>query len=406
MDNESTKKIAAMISEEEVVEVTEKLIEIESHKESAQKESAVAYWIRDFFISHGIEAWTEEVFPNRPNVYARMGQAKNTHKSVMLNGHIDTVPAYTMNQAFKPERHDGNLYGRGAVDMKGALAAMMVSMVTLKRLNMSVDGEVIFAGVIDEEERAQGAKQVIDSGKLTADFAVIGEPTALQIMPAHKGMEWIEVAFYGKSAHGSMPDSGKNAIYHATEFTELLRKHLLPLLKERRHPILGIPTLNLGKITGGLDPNVVADQCFLQFDRRWLPNESTESIMEELQSIVSMQKKNNPNLRVEIRRMSELTGYHPPLDTSFDHWGVKVLEEGTKEMLDQEPIVDMFPGWSDGATLANGGIPSVVCGPGELEDAHSDKEKINMKELRRATQLYTYVVLEITRRRRSFESAQ
>lgn len=394
------KDIVEKINQEDVVDVTEKLIEIESHKESVHRESAVAYWIRDFFKGHDIESWTEEIYPNRPNIYARIGQSDKSYKSIMFNGHIDTVPAYTMKSAFQPEKKENNLYGRGAVDMKGAIAAMMIVMVTIKRYHPNLAGEVIFAGVIDEEEKAQGARHIVDSGELTADFAIVGEPTELKIMPAHKGMEWIEVAFHGKSSHGSTPNAGINAVYHASEFIRLMRENLLPELEKREHPILGRPTLNLGKVIGGSDPNVVPDECFLQFDRRWLSEESTESIIGEFNNLIQLQKKTNPFIEVSVRRMSEATGYHPPLDTPFDHWGVKMLEKGVKALFDRNPEVKIFPGWSDGAQLANGGIPSVVCGPGSLEDAHSGSEKINVNELLHAAMLYTYLALDITGRKK------
>ncbi|SFD87510.1 acetylornithine deacetylase/succinyl-diaminopimelate desuccinylase [Lentibacillus persicus] len=398
MGTDKIKDIFENIDQEEVVVLTEKLIEIESHKESVQRESAVAYYIQSFFRSHDIEAWTEEIYPNRPNIYAKVGKSDKSYKRIILNGHIDTVPAYTMENAFQPKRKENDLYGRGAVDMKGAIAAMMVAMVTLKRYYPNLAGEVIFAGVIDEEERAEGARHIADSGNLTADIAIIGEPTELKIMPAHKGMEWTEVAFHGKSSHGSTPNAGINAVYHASEFIRIMQENLLPELERREHPVLGKPTLNLGKIIGGSDPNVVPDKCFLQFDRRWLPGESTESMIEEFNNLVRIQKKTNPSIEVSVRRMSETTGYHPPLDTPFDHWGVKALEKGVRTLFGRDPEVVMFPGWSDGAQLANGGIPSVVCGPGRLEDAHSGKEKINMNELYQAAVLYTYFALDITGR--------
>ncbi|MFA1820038.1 M20 family metallopeptidase [Virgibacillus oceani] len=404
MDPYVMKDIVEEIDPEEVADITERLIKIESHKESVQRESTVAYWIRDFFIDHDIETWIEEIQPNRPNVYARIGKADASYKSVMLNGHIDTVPAYTMENAFQPQRKGDNLYGRGAADMKGAIAAMMVAMVTLKKYHTNLSGEVIFAGVIDEEETVQGAKQIADAGELKADFAIVGEPTELNIMPAHKGLEWIELIFIGKASHGSTPDAGINAVYHATEFIRLVQENLLPELEKRVHPKLGSPTLNLGKISGGSNPNVVPDECILQFDRRWLPEESAESIIEEFNSLIQLQKKTNLSLDVSVRRMTEATGYQPPLDTAFDHWGVKALEKGIADLFDRNADVQVFPGWSDGAQLANGGITSVVCGPGLLEDAHSGTEKINIQALFHAAKLYTYVALDITGRKKDESS--
>ena len=205
---------------------------------------------------------------------------------LMFNGHTDTVPAYTMDYPpFEPAVRDGNLYGRGAVDMKGQLACMMTAMHLLRDRQIPLEGDVIFAGVINEEDRSEGTEYLVRNGP-QADRCVVGEPTGMKIMAGHRGLEWLEFEFIGRAAHGGTPQKGINAISKAARFIERVEKQLMPELAKRIHPLIGPAVMNFGVIHGGNQPSMVADRCILQVDRRWIPQEKLDQVLGEYQSIL------------------------------------------------------------------------------------------------------------------------
>ncbi|MBT2582815.1 M20 family metallopeptidase [Planococcus sp. ISL-109] len=381
------------LDEKELIDLVLTLVRIESHKEFGTEENEIAQHIYDLFKKEGINTELKEIELHRPNVYGFVGE--DTGKTIMLNGHTDTVPALGMEDAFQPVIKLGRIYGRGALDMKGAIAAMMMSLILIKRSGIKLDGKAIFTGVIDEEKRSQGAEKMADQEYPKADVAIVGEPTNLDIMYGHKGMEWIEITVYGQSGHGSTPNAGKNAIHIATDLIMKIRENLIPKLKERAHPILGEPTVNIGKIQGGDDPNVIPGLCKIQLDRRWVPEETIESMQKDIHDLIDEMKVNDPTLEITTRRMSEATGTHSPLYTSPDHPFVADLTEAIKVVTSRKPKYGVFQGWSDGAHLSRKGTTTLVCGPGELSLAHSAKESIEIEEIIKAAKIYTYTILKV-----------
>jgi len=185
----------------EVVDVTSALVSIESHRDAPGRERACAEKAAEIFTRWSMPAELVNVIEERPNVYCRL-RGSGGGKELMLNGHLDTVPAYEMTiPPFRPYVENGLLYGRGTVDMKGALACMMVAMRLLRDLHVPLKGDVIFTGVINEEDRSEGTEFLVRNGP-HADRCVVGEPTGLEIKAGHRGLEWLEFEFIGVAAHG------------------------------------------------------------------------------------------------------------------------------------------------------------------------------------------------------------
>ncbi len=378
------------MTKDEVIQLAEKLVSIESHKAFAKQESKIAGFIQELLEKEGIPTEMEEVEPLRPNVYGFLSGKEDEHY-LMFNGHTDTVPAFNMDYPpFKPFIKDGKLFGRGSVDMKGAIAAMLSAIIAVKRKGDVLKKGVVFAGVIDEEQACKGTEQIVRSGIMKPKLAIIGEPTNLETAIAHKGMEWIEVTFKGRATHGSRPKEGINAIYLANEFLSRLKNELEPKIDQKTYPLLGAGTINPGVIKGGDDPNIVPDRCVVQMDRRWLPSETVKSVYGEIEDLAKavIEKRGGD---YSIRRMDEETAalYNMPHSIDPDHIlvteALRITEEITK--VKGEPVA--FPGWSDGAQLSNNiGTEAIVLGPGDISQAHSNDEFCSTEQIWQATQIY------------------
>jgi acetylornithine deacetylase/succinyl-diaminopimelate desuccinylase len=316
---------------------------------------------------------------------------------LILCGHTDTVAPNKMTtmDPFAAEIKDGRIYGRGAVDMKGPLAAMAAAFVALRNLQFLEKGSVTLAAVIDEEMESLGAEALIHSG-ITADGAIIGEPTSNQIAIGHKGLEWLEIEFLGKATHGGTPEKGVNAISAAARFVRTVEEDLVPKFQTRRHPVLGVPTINMGTIHGGDQPSTVAARCTIQADRRWVPMESIERVFGEVEEILARVRAGMPGLSTELRRVpgGMATMVHGPLEIAADHPLVLAAQETRNEIYGEAGTLTAFPAWTDAALLSReAGIPCIVCGPGDLSLAHSAEESIAVAEVEQAVSLYALTAI-------------
>lgn len=381
----------------EVVEVASSLIAIESHRDAPGREGPCARRIAEIFAGWGMEARLVPVLEGRPNVVAVLG-GSGGGRSLMLNGHVDTVPAYEMDfPPFSPKVEGGLLLGRGSVDMKGALACMMVAMRLLRDSGASLAGDVVFAGVINEEDRSEGTEHLVRNGP-RADRCVVGEPTGLAIMAGHRGLEWLEFEFSGVAAHGGTPEKGVNAISMAARFIRRVEERLQPELRRRVHPLIGPAVMNFGTIRGGTQPSSVADRCVLQVDRRWIPAERLERVLGEYEDIMKSLADEDPSFRCRMSRMESnmATMDHYPMEIPLDDVLVSGLRSVLAGLLPSEPRIAAFGGWTDASLISNfGKTPTVVFGPGDLSVAHSRREFVPVEELRLATLAYALLAAEI-----------
>lgn len=249
--------------------------------------------------------------------------------------------------------------------------------------------------IMDEEEAGIGTESLIKTGP-EATYAVIGEPTKLEIALGHKGLEWIEISFKGKKVHGGAQKDGVNAIMMAGRFLHKLETEYLPKLEKRTHPVLGTATLNIGTITGGDQPSTVADKCSIRLDRRCLTDETIAQVYEELQAICDELHEEDPKFEAEIRDVfNGETMPHIPFCTDENSPLVKAAENalGREGMT---PVLTCFPAWSD-AGFMNALTKSecIVLGPGDLSVAHSIHEKISKKQLLTTVSVYEEMAREI-----------
>ena len=380
----------------DAVQLTKEMVEIKSYSFMENQEEEISKYILDFFAENGITSYRTEIVPGRYNTFAILkGEDSENNPSLLLTGHMDTVPAYDFKEAFTAREDADYLYGRGSCDMKGALAAMMCAMVNIKESGTKLKGDLIFCGVADEEEAGIGTESLIKTGP-EATYAVIGEPTKLEIALGHKGLEWIEISFKGKKVHGGAQKDGVNAIMMAGRFLHKLETEYLPKLEKRTHPVLGTATLNIGTITGGDQPSTVADKCSIRLDRRCLTDETIAQVYEELQAICDELHEEDPKFEVEIRDVfNGETMPHIPFCTDENSPLVKAAENalGREGMT---PVLTCFPAWSD-AGFMNALTKSecIVLGPGDLSVAHSIHEKISKRQLLSAVSVYEEMAREI-----------
>lgn len=331
-------------------------------------EHRVADYLIDLATKAGLDVEKQEVVDERSNVIVKLTPMGQIKRRIVLAPHMDTVPAVDERQ-LKPEEKNGKLYGRGACDTKGSVAVFLDALISMAQSqNRPKSTEIIFAGLVDEEN-AQGGSRVYAASSAQADLAIVGEPTRLKVVTAHKGDIWLGIQTTGKAAHGARPELGRNAILAMAQVVEALEGDYAKKLQERKHELLGHPTINVGSIYGGTQPNIVPDKCDITADRRTLPGETLKEVMKELKDLFVVKK-----LRATVKELKGLES--PPMETEPDNELVRYL---MKEARQNKPVgVDYF---CDAAILAQAGTPSVVFGPGDIAQAHTVDEWILIRQL-------------------------
>jgi acetylornithine deacetylase len=328
--------------------------------------------IADFVCSRlrkaNIDVEMYETAPGRPNVSAYVDTG--SPETLLLEAHLDTVHADGMTiEPFAPVVKNGRLFGRGACDTKGSIASFLEAVVsTLTRKSMRYNVALLF--VSDEEYCFTGAKAAAARG-LKATFGIAGEPTGLKIVRAHKGVTRWNIRARGEAAHSAYPERGTNAIYRMAEVVRRVETYARDLTREQAHPLLGRPTISVGVIEGGQAVNVVPDACRIEIDRRSLPGESGEGIVEGLSGIVGGLAGidvEQPYLSVAGMEVAESA----PI--------VVRLSEALRKT--KHPVhIEGAPYATDAGIYNASGIPTVVFGPGDIAQAHTANEYISIQDL-------------------------
>lgn len=376
---------------EEVVTLLQQLIRIPSHRFTKNREAAVGDFIFDYCSSLGFDCQKIRVDGNRCNILVTLrGTGKGP--TLLLNGHIDTVPPYDMLiEPFKGFVKDGAVWGRGANDMKGALASMIVAMTAIDRSGIKLKGDVLLSAVVGEECESDGTEAFILSGG-TADGAVVGEPSDYGYSIGHRGLETMEIKVSGTTMHSGQALKGINAIQKAAKLISRIDGELLPRILTRTNEYMGPALMNYGKIEGGDQVCTVAGECTIQFDRRYVAGESIESVIAEYQQIIDDLQKEDPDFHAQLSRMpnsrmKQLS--HAPLMTAPDAPIVKCVEEALETYLGKRPLMCTTRGWTDAGILSYyGRIPTVVCGPGALAFSHTKDEHIPIDHLVNFVSIY------------------
>ena len=332
-------------------------------------EKNVADFLAATAASAGLEVAFQKVLPGRANVIARLLPRHEIKQTVLLAPHLDTVGA--ADSQFVPRRKSGRLHGRGACDTKGSVAAMLTALCELAQSQSRPQAtEIIFAGLVDEEHGQAGSRALV-AGGCDADLAIVGEPTNLQIVTAHKGSLWLQLETRGKAAHGATPQLGKNAVLEMARIVEFLETKYATRLRRRKHRLLGPATVNVGKISGGAQPNIVPDRCAIEIDRRTLPGETSVSVRREIAALLAERKL---SATISSAKLAPAL----PLETDPK---LPLVRQFFRRLGQARPVgVDYF---CDAAVLSAGGIPSVVFGPGDIAQAHTADEWISLAALAR-----------------------
>lgn len=323
----------------------------------------------------GLDIEIQKALPGRFNLIARLRPSNKISQTILLAPHLDTVPAASEEQ-YWPQKRGDRLFGRGACDTKGCIAAMLSAVCALaKSKQRPRTTEIIFAGLVDEEN-AQAGSRALAASKLKAGLAIVGEPTSLQVVTAHKGNIWLQLKTRGKSAHGSLPELGDNAVHSMARIVDALETRYAALLRKRhRHPLLGHATVNVGTICGGTQPNIVPDSCAITLDRRTLPGETEQGVIREIAAFLAREK---------FRASFSPARLAPCLPMETDS-RLPLVRQFLHSVGQRKPAgVNYF---CDAAILAEGGIPSVVFGPGDIAHAHTAEEWISLGELERAKEM-------------------
>lgn len=336
-------------------------------------ESAVAGFISALARRAGLSVSTQNVFPGRTNVVARLAPSGPVRHRVLLAPHLDTVGFPNLDALLVPKLKGDRLTGRGACDTKGCVAAMLSAVLAVARSGPRPSAtEIVFVGLVDEENGQGGSRHYAQHGD-RAGIAIVGEPTGLDVVTAHKGDLWLQLKTRGRSAHGATPHLGQNAVLEMARVVELLETRYAATLRRRKHPLLGSPTVNVGVIRGGNQPNIVPDECVISIDRRTLPDETEVGVKQEIQALLT---KAGLEAEFDNLRLAPCEA----LETSPELPGVKALCRAARRR--RTLGVHYF---CDAAPLAAGGIPSVVFGPGDIAQAHTADEWISVKSLQRGT---------------------
>jgi acetylornithine deacetylase len=336
-----------------------------------------------------LEAWgysveLVEAAPGRPSVLARLDRGPG--RSLVLSGHLDTVGVAGMRVApFAAEVRDGRLWGRGAADMKGGVAAMLAA--ARDAAAGSFRGSLIVALTADEEEAGLGCQRLVERG-LRADAAIVCEPTGLAIMPAHKGFVWVCVDFRGQAAHGSRPERGVDAIRHAGLFLARLDEVEAALALRAPHPLLGHGSIHAGTIEGGSAPSVYPSSCRLVLERRTLPGEHVTMVRSEVDYLLAQLRSRVPSLDAKV----EVLLHHEGSEVAADHPIVTTLSESVAAA-GVEPRVGGMTAWVEAVFFNETGTPAICFGPGAIEDAHAADESVLVADLEAAHRVLSDLVL-------------
>jgi acetylornithine deacetylase len=353
-------------------------------------EAEIAAFVAEWLRGAGLEVDIDEPAPGRPSVVGvARGRGGGGARSLMLCAHLDTVGVEGMAEPFAPRVEGRRLYGRGAYDMKGALAAGMAAGAAAATAGLA--GDVLVAAVSDEEFASVGCRAVAERFAGAADAAIVTEPTALAVCVAHKGFAWAEIETRGRAAHGSRPDLGADAIVHMgavlAELVALDRR--LAEDAGAHHPLLGRGSVHASLIEGGQELSSYPERCALQVERRSLPGEDDAALAAELDDVLARARAREPALEATGR----ITLTRPPFAIDPDADIVRTVRRAAAAVTGRESEVVGHTAWMDAAILGAAGVPTVVFGPGGA-GAHAVEEWVDLDDVERCARTLVAVAAE------------
>ena len=379
------------IRKRELVDLTIQLVQTPTENPPGNEKRA-AQFLKPLLSKMGFKIKTVLSPKGRSNLVAEKRWGKGGRK-LIFNGHLDVVPAGNPSQwkypPFQGKLRRGKIYGRGSSDMKSGIASFLQALSTIDRSRIPLhQGAVILHLVSDEESHGhQGMEFLTQQGDIQGDAALVGEATDLQPVIAQKGALWLRILTMGKSAHGSKPDLGVNAIEKMTMLIERLNS--IPL--ENEHPFLGKPTLSIGTIQGGTKINIVPDRCQIELDRRLLPDERREKVSGEIKEILDSLQSRDPLFQY---RMEEID-FAEPAEIDPDEEIVKIGVGAIQTVTGRIPMLKGSSGFTDSRFYVNQcHIPTLIFGPGGVNQSHTTDESVEVDALVQAAHIYALILVD------------
>ncbi len=354
-------------------------------------EKLAADWMAGQLARRGFSPRVDDLGDNRANITTVLG-GTGEKPALVFNGHLDVVPVGDTpwtHDPFGGVRENGRLYGRGTSDMKSGLMAMVMAADALKRADVRLKGDLILSGVADEETGALGAKAWVQTGGLQGVGAiVIGEPTNLEVYIAEKGACWLEITTYGKTAHGSMPDLGINAVMHMTMALQALTHLSLPF---QPHPLFDKPTMNVGTIAGGNKTNVVPDRCTVTIDLRTLPGMRHEHVVQDIRQMLDGLREAIPSFSYALRIIAERAPVASDAQAPIVETILSILRTHGRQGTPKAT-----PGFATDASVFQpaSGVPFLIFGPGIPQLAHQPNEYVQIDTYIKSIELFCELAVQ------------
>lgn len=395
--DETEMAVLNRIKSHDVIRLCQELIRIPSHRQCEGHERRIAEYIAGELERTGVEVSLQRVVDDRVNVIARIPGDGNGY-SLTLTGHLDTVPPNELQlEPFAATVSDDRIYGRGASDMKGALAAMISVMHAVSESNTSLKGDLIFAGVVGEETTSEGTARLIRNGPRT-DFAINGEPTNMEVVIAHKGAVLVQITAKGKAAHCDTPWLGINSIEKMSRIVLAIADQIPRELKRKTHKYAGSPTINIGSIRGGDWPyTTVPDECKVIIITGLLPGEKRESVLPMYEKVIKGLQDRDREIQAKVDTVPIETipeGYNLSFETSESAVIVKSVQKCAERILGTSPRLAGAQFWCDASILSYAGVETVIFGPGDIACAHSSVEYVPVDQLVNSARVYALTALD------------
>jgi acetylornithine deacetylase len=342
-------------------------------------ERAIAEWVGDRLRELGLQVHFHEPEPGRSSVVGRL-VGTGGGPSLLLYSHLDTVGVDGMPEPFAPVVREGRMYGRGAYDMKGGLAACLAAARSIVESGTRLRGDLLVVGVADEEAASIGMSEVLRHH--TAAAAIVTEPTGLDVCLVHKGFCWVEVETHGRAAHGSRFEEGVDANLHMGRFLSRLDGLERELRARAPHPRVGPPSLHAATLQGGTGLSTYAAHCRLQIERRTVPGETPEQVLAEIQGILDALAAEDAAFQASARLLLARDAWEAPADARI----TTLVLDAAAQVLGRVPDTTGMSFWMDAALLGAAGIPTVVIGPAGA-GAHAVEEWVDLASVERTAEI-------------------
>jgi succinyl-diaminopimelate desuccinylase len=383
-------RLFGQISPEETLGILQQLIRLPTVNPPGDTRMCADHII-SIFQREGIEAWAVEPKPSKRNVVVRL-KGTRPGRTLHFNGHIDVAPPGEdwPVDPFAALYREGEIWGRGTCDMKSGITGMIVALLAIKRSGIPFVGEIVFAGVADEESGSEnGTQYLLKEGIVASDMAVCSEPTDMAVELGNRGQMSVDITVSGRSSHAGRPHLGANAIHFAAEIIQALKQ--LPV-DQVRNDLFEVPTssLSVTMIRGGLAEDTIPDRCYLTVDRRLLPSEGFESAASSIREAVEdLKRPEGIGICYDVR------GNFPPCLTPPESPVVQALIQSYTTLLGSPPKIRGKSAATDASHLVAAGIPTVLFGPGNSAFSHTVRERVPLERVVTSGKVYALTALEL-----------